>query len=412
MLDAQAGNKLSWSMSRISTGKRRLRFWLASGSLLTAGLATATFAGSLSLLFEGGISHFHSGWGQLNPVSSALAACSTLPLVVSRRYPFTVLVMTATASIVLAGLGYPADPMLGPTVALYLLAASRTDRLPWGWRTTAVVVLLLVAYVVATGLAMQAFPRVELEHAVLGWAVAWFAGERTRLRREQLAELKDRMERLQREAERDRLLAAAEERARIARDLHDSAGHAITVIAVQAGAARLRHSQDPGGAMHALQTIEDLARSTAADIDDIVRVLRDERIQDEDLRAPIGLAALDTLIASHRAAGLDVAIEVNGEARPLGRAADQSAYRILQECLTNAARHGTGSARVEMSFGEPALLLTVTNPVDGHISRSTGGHGVIGMRERARSVGGTLECGCTDAIFRVTARIPYGVAAG
>src|SRR5215831_19780859 len=188
MLVAERGNKVSRSMSPIQTGKWRLRFWLRSRALLTAGLAAAAFAGSVGLLVEDGIGHLHGGWGQLNPVSTALAACSTLPLVASRRHPFAVFVVTATASIVLAGLGYPADPMLGPIVALYLLAASRQHRTPWRWRTTAVVVVLLLTYVLATGLALKDFPRVEIEHGVLGWSIAWFAGERTRLRREQVAE--------------------------------------------------------------------------------------------------------------------------------------------------------------------------------------------------------------------------------
>src|SRR5262245_15188032 len=225
-------------MSSTAAFRRLIRRWPSSQSLLTAGVAAATFAGSLGLLLQSGLAHVLAGWGQLNPVSTALAACTALPLVVWRRYPFAVFVVTAVASTLLAGLGYPADPMLGSSVALYLLAAS-SDRLkPWTWRTTVVVLVLQMAYLTATGLALGAFPRIQLEHGVLGWAIAWFAGERTRLRREQVAELKERIQRARREEERDRLLAAAEERARIARDLHDSAGHAISVIAVHAGAAR------------------------------------------------------------------------------------------------------------------------------------------------------------------------------
>ena len=145
----------------------------------------------------------------------------------------------------LAGLGYPVDLMLGPTVALYLLAASRGPKTPWTGRITATVVGLLVAYLGATAAAYGTFPGIELLHTGLAWAAAWFAGERTRLRREHVADLRQRVLRAEREAERERLLAIAEERARIARDLHDSAGHAISVIAVRAGAARLRHHQDP-----------------------------------------------------------------------------------------------------------------------------------------------------------------------
>jgi signal transduction histidine kinase len=240
----------------------------------------------------------------------------------------------------------------------------------------------------------------ELLHTSLLWSVAWFAGERTRLRREQIAELK-------REAQRERLLATAEERARIARDLHDSAGHAINVIAVRAGAARLRHREDPERSLAALEAIEDLARRTAEDIDHFVGALRD-RNSDKRVEAPLGLASLDTLIAQHTGAGLDVARATVGTPRPLGTAADQAAYRILQEALTNASRHGEGSAQVDISFRDTALELRVTNPVASHPQPATrGGVGLVGMHERAALLGGTLDVERHDGTFGVCARLPY-----
>src|SRR5206468_446811 len=124
------------------------------------------------------------------------------------------------------------------------------------------------------GLARGGFPAPQLLHSGLAWTVAWFAGERARLRHLHMADLHERASRSEREAERERLLAVAEERARIARDLHDSAGHAISVIAVRAGAARLRHGQEPDRSLLALEAIENLARQTATDIDHIVGTLR------------------------------------------------------------------------------------------------------------------------------------------
>jgi len=260
----------------------------------------------------------------------------------------------------------------------------------------------------AAAAAQATFPASELLHTGLAWAVAWFAGERTRLRREQIAELKDRALRVEREAERERLLAAAQERARIARDLHDSAGHAISVIAVRAGAARLRHHQDPGRSLPALAAIEELARQTAEEIDQLVGTLREGGSANGDLEAPPGLASLDTLITHHQAAGLEVTLDTAGAPRPLGAAADQAAYRILQQALTNAARHGTGSARIELAFGDAAVELSVTNPVPARGSpRSGGGHGLIGMRERAALLGGDLDAERANGVFRVRARIPY-----
>ena len=326
-----------------------------------------------------------------------------------RRSPLASFSVTAAAGVLLAGLGYPVDLLLGPAAAVYLLAASRDTSTPWRWRTTATVVGFLLAFLAATAAARGSFPGLELLHTGLAWAVAWFAGERTRLRREQMAELGERALRAERDAERERLLAVAEERARIARDLHDSAGHAINVIAVRAGAARLRHHKDPDRSLLALQAIEEVARKTVEEIDQMVGTLREGGSVTGMVEAPPGLASLDTLIARHAEAGLDVTFDAEGSPRPLAGAADQAAYRILQEALTNAARHGVGSARIELAFGDAAVQLTVTNPVSaGGAPRLGGGHGLIGMQERATLLGGDLDAERSNGVFRLRARIPYG----
>ena len=386
--------------------------------LLDVAVAAAALAGSLALLRHGGIGALrpgsgtgaaYPGAGRLDLIGVALAAFSTVPLAAWRRSPLGVFAVTSAAGVLLAGLGYPIDLLLGPTAALYLLAASREPQTPWTRRITAIVLGLLAAYLVAAATAQGTFPASELLHTGLAWAVAWFAGERTRLRREQLAELKERALRAEREAERERLLAVAEERARIARDLHDSAGHAISVIAVRAGAARLRHHQDPDRSLAALEAIEGLARQTAGEIDQLVGTLRDGDSASGAVEAPPGLASLDTLIAHHRAAGLQVALDMSGAPQPLGAAADQAAYRILQEALTNAARHGTGSARIELAFGDAAVDLRVTNRVSsGATTRPGGGHGLVGMRERATLLGGDLDAARANGAFRLHAHIPYG----
>jgi signal transduction histidine kinase len=311
--------------------------------------------------------------------------------------------------VLLGGLGYPiALPLpLGPTAALYLVAASRDEKHPWTQRSTGAVVALFLAYLGAAALGDSDFPGSGALHTGLAWAVAWFAGERTRLRREHIAELRERALRADREAESERRLAVAEERARIARDLHDAAGHAINVIAVRAGTARMR--RDPQRSQATLEGIEELARNTAGEIDQIVGSLRDRGSENGAVEAPPGLASLDTLVAGHAAAGLEVSVASEGEPRRLEGAVDQAAYRILQEGLTNAARHGTGSARVELSFGEAVLELTVANPAicEGG-PRSNGGHGLIGMRERATLLGGSLDVERAAGVFRVRARLPYG----
>ena len=375
------------------------------GVLVDAVIAAAAFAGTLLVL-----AHVGSGSAtrHLDLLGGVLAAFATLPLLAWRRAPLGVFVLCTIASAALVGAGYAAGPPLGPTAALYLLAASRDTSDPWTRRTTFTVGALLAIHVSAYGLATGQFPLTVLVAAILLWGIAWFAGERTRLRRAQLEDLRQRALRNERDAERDRQLAAAEERARIARDLHDSAGHAINVIGVQAGAARLLHERDPARSRAALQTIEEVARQTVGDIDRIVHTLRSADTPHGQVETPPGLTALDTLVAHHAATGLAVAVHIDGEPRALAVAVDQAAYRILQEALTNAARHGAGDTHVDLHFARSALRLTVTNPTPDLVNISpNGGHGLIGMRERATLLGGTLTAKRENAAFRVSAELPY-----
>jgi signal transduction histidine kinase len=402
-------------VSSTATARRLLAARPSSGALLDAAIAAVVLAGTLALLSHGAIDALRTGSGvdslhrKLDLIGVVLAACSAVPLIAWRRFPLGVFAVTGTASVLLAGLRYPLDLTLGAAAALYLLAASRRRETPWTRRHTATVVAMLAAYLGATAAVQGTLPGVEFLHTGLAWAVAWFAGERTRLRRERFDDLRQRAARAERDAERERLLAAAEERARIARDLHDSAGHAISVIAVRAGAARLGHNQDPERSLLALQAIEELARQTVDEIDQIVGTLRDGDSASEDVEAPAGLASLDTLIAHHTAAGLAVTIDESGARQTLDGAADQAAYRILQEALTNASRHGAGAARVELAFGDEAVELTVANSIHTNAPmRSSGGHGLVGMRERATLLGGSLHTERAEGVFRVRARIPYG----
>jgi signal transduction histidine kinase len=391
----------------VHLGHRRFASWPGSKALLDVAIAVVALVGSLAQLSRGGLAGSPHESGELDWIGGLLAVCSTVPLVAWRRAPRAVFLLTASVSVLLAGLGYPLAIPLGPTVALYLLAQSREGEI-WTRRSSGLVVALFSAYLVAAGLDGD-FPGSELVHTGLAWAVAWFAGERTRLRRGEVAELRKRALRAERDAERERRLAASEERARIARDLHDAAGHAINVIAVRAGTARLR--QDPERSQAALEAIEELARKTVAEIDQIVGTLRERDSGNGAVEAPPGLASLDALVTRHAAAGLDVSVATEGEPRRLERAVDQAAYRILQEALTNAARHGTGAARVELAFGPAALELTVSNPAAAtSVPRSNGGHGLIGMRERATLLGGSLEVERANGSFSVRARLPYAGA--
>ena len=395
-------------MSSADTAHRLFSTRPGPGLLVDVATAVVAFAVTLAMLTRHGSLAWHHAQGGLDLTGAALAASSTLPIIGWRRAPRLVFTATAIACILLVGLGYSLPLPLGAATALFLLAASRDEADRWTRSDTVLALMLLAGHVGAATLAAGEFPGSEVVHAALAWAVAWFAGERTRLLHEHFVELRERALRTDRDAERERRLALAEERARIARDLHDSAGHAINVIAVRAGAARMRHDEDPERSRDTLAAIEEIARETVEEIDQIVGALRDPGAENGDLTTPATLASLRTLVEHRAETGLDVTVETSGSPRALAPAVDVAAYRILQEGLTNAARHGADSAAIEVAFGEAALELTIVNPVAALTPPSAnGGHGVIGMRERAKSLGGTLDIGRVEKTFRVQARLPY-----
>ena len=338
-----------------------------------------------------------------------LAGLASLPLVAWRRAPLAVFVVTAVASATLNALDYPPGPPFGPTIAVYLLALHPERARAPRWTIAAIVAGLLVVHAGAVGVA-EAFPTVPLLFGALVWGGAWVLGDRVRERRRRVAELEERARRAEYDAERERRLAAAEERTRIARDLHDSVGHAINVILVQAGAARLLGVKDPERSRAALTTIEDVARETLGEIDHLVGMLRDEDGAGDaggSVEPPLGLAAVGALVERQRLAGLDVTVHERGSPRSLSPALDQASYRILQEALTNAARHGGGSADVVIDFGSDSLEIAVSNPtVPGSVTQGPG-HGIVGMRERAALLGGTLDVEAHGGRFRIETRLPY-----
>jgi len=161
------------------------------------------------------------------------------------------------------------------------------------------------------------------------------------------------------------------------------------------------------GTRAALETIENVARETVGEIDQLVRALRDDdAAASGEVEPPPGLAALDLLVERHRASGHAVAVRIDGSRPPLTPGVDRAAYRILQEALTNAARHGSGNAEVVVTFGADALELLVTNPTAVGGS-SLEGHGIVGMRERTAMLGGRLAAEAGDGRFSVRVRLPY-----
>jgi signal transduction histidine kinase len=368
-------------------------------------IALLAFATSVGVMYLHGFGTPEADVRDGDAVGVALLAVMNLPLVARREHPLLVFAVSAAAMVAIHGLRFPGELGLWPAIAVYSLAAHARDE-----RAARVGGLIAGAsFAVLGGIAVVVDPDPGILAGAVAWAGAWVAGDVTRQRRERVAALRDRAERAERESERERRLAAAEERTRIARELHDSAGHAMNVILVQAGAARLLRDRDPEGSKRALKTVEDVARATIGEIDRLVRALREDGATRGELTPLPGTIDIDDLAERHRASGLAVTVRREGRERALGTAVDRAAYRIVQEALTNAARHGEGGADIILRFGAETLEIAITNPVAGDGSPAAGGgHGLVGMRERAALLGGRLEARGEDGVFRVRAVLPYG----
>ena len=355
------------------------------------------------LLFTGGVGEPDPGTREGDALGVVLVALATAPLAFRRLRPVATFLAAAAAAGLLNLLEYPGEVMIAPAVGVFTLAESAEAAGP---RSRA-------ALVSAT-----AFAGIAVSSALVGensagfislgaiWGAAWIAGAQSRLRHERMAELEERALRAEREAEQERRLAAAEERGRIARELHDSAGHAINAILLQLEAARVLRDRDPGRAEAALDTVERVARETIAEIDRLVGALRDD--EPAEVSPPPGVDDIEALVERHRADGLAVSLKVRGEPRPCAPGVDRAAFRIAQEALTNASRYGEGPVELVLDFEGDTLELAAENPVrrDG-TSRRGGGRGIVGMRERVAHLGGTLEAAAEGGVFRVHASLPY-----
>ncbi|MBS1880241.1 MAG: histidine kinase [Actinobacteria bacterium] len=344
------------------------------------------------------------GFGEYHETATApdalgflLVLATALPLLVRRRHPWPVFAATLAGSVALLGFGYGVHAPVAVVFSLFTLARdpNRAER-SW-WTVLAAALGAFAAIVVAESLALSANPGNYVFLALI-LAAALFVGDKARTRRQRRTEARDRRR-------REQQLAIADERTRLARELHDSAGHAINTILVQAGAARVLRDSDPERSRAAVDAIESLARETIDDIDRIVGALREDG---PAARSPTpGVERIGDLVATQRLAGVEVTLRESGEGEPpaaIGRAA----YRIAQEALTNAARHGAGPVEIVLERGPEAVLLTVVNPVGANGgTRPGGGLGIVGMRERATLAGGSLEAAREGDRFRLRAVLPY-----
>nr|NLD40900.1 sensor histidine kinase [Actinomycetales bacterium] len=231
--------------------------------------------------------------------------------------------------------------------------------------------------------------------AVLGVA-AWTLGVSTRTRMERLATLESQAARLQSERNQEALLAASNERTRIAREMHDIIAHSLSVMIAQADGGRYAAIADPGAGQRALSTISEVGRASLADMRRLLGVLRETTDESSPITPQPADADLDELVRGVREAGLRVSLVRMGEARTLPPGAGLTVYRLVQEALTNSMKHAGPNARVTVlvQWLHSALALEISDDGRGAAAASDGkGHGLVGMRERAAIFGGSVSAG-------------------
>jgi signal transduction histidine kinase len=247
---------------------------------------------------------------------------------------------------------------------------------------------------------------------VFFFVLPWTAGRALRSRLLLTRELAEKAARLEADREERAARAVADERARIARELHDVVAHSLTVMVIQAGAARRLVDRDPDRVVEAAATIRQMGREALDEMRRLVGVLGDEGGGQPALAPQPTMADLESLVERARGAGLEVELSVHGERAELPPGVDLSAYRVVQEALTNTVKHsGARRASVSVTYGEDELELCVADDgagsPDGPAPVPSGGHGLVGMRERVTLYGGELHAGARDGGgFEVRARFP------
>jgi signal transduction histidine kinase len=383
---------------------RRLRVspWVFDSglALVAAGISTAL------LVFNPTVRGLPGGTFALGYV---LVLLHTLPLAGRRRFPGAVLALSVASGLAVAALGLPPE-ILGVAilVAVYTVAAY-ADR--WVPLVGLAVAEVGSAAVQLTSGRFQA-PTVVSNALVIG--AAWLVGHFVGVRRAYIRQLEERTAELERAREELARRAVVEERLRLARELHDVVAHAMSVIAVQSGVGAHVAESRPEEVGKALAAIEATSRAALTELRRLLGVLRQEDEPQGDLAPVPGLADLDGLLAEVAKAGLAVRLQVEGRPAHLPAGVDLSAYRIVQEALTNVVKHaGPARAQVAIRYRDHEVRVEVTDDGRGAAAptgdgRARVGHGLIGMRERVSVFGGDLEVGPRPGGgFRVAARLPF-----
>ncbi|MES4889870.1 histidine kinase [Streptomyces sp. NPDC096012] len=378
---------------------------LALDAAIAAGVLVCMVVGSFVVPKDGhGVS-----WGvrSPDPVSLLLMTLAAVALVFRRRVPKTVLAVTGALSVIESVTRDPRAPVaMSAVIALYTVA-SATDR-----TTTWRVGLLTMTVLTAAAMLGGPLPWYAQENlGVLAWTgIGATAGDAVRSRRAVVQAIRERAERAERTREEEARRRVAEERLRIARDLHDVVAHHIALVNVQAGVAAHVMDKRPDQAKEALGHVREASRSALNELRATVGLLRQSGDPEAPTEPAPGLSRLEELAGTFRSAGLPVRVARGDQGTSLPAAVDLAAYRIVQEALTNVQKHaGETEAEVSVVRVGPNLEVTVLDDGAGETAApgTGGGHGLLGMRERVTAIGGTLTTGPRyGGGFRVHAILP------
>ncbi|MCW2912098.1 MAG: Signal transduction histidine kinase [Actinomycetia bacterium] len=388
-------------MNRLTEARRAA---LSHPLLLDGLIAAATYV--LALVVP--VIHPKAESGPLTLTTVLLGAVVCGALVFRRRWSRTVLVVATAGMTVYLALGGLRSPlMLATMIATYTVALGSSRRTTL-WMTTVVAVILAGAGILFGD---TSWISSEIVGLVAQTALAAAVGEAVRSRRAYVTAIEERALRAERTREEEAGRRVMEERLRIARELHDVLAHHIALINVQAGVAAHVMETEPVQAREALTHIRVAGRAALDELRTTVGLLRQPNSPEGLATDPApGFDRLPKLIASFEASGLLVEQHVEGKARELPATVDLTAYRVVQEALTNVSKHSGGaSAVLHIGYGPGELRLEVTDDGIGCDGAADGtGHGLLGMRERALSVGGTFSAGPgPDGGFQVRTVLPF-----
>ena len=400
--------------------RRSLPAWCRAHPLATdAAFAAAILVTSLLAIVTMWHDPVPDGYRRPDLLAVALHVVGILPIALRRRAPVGALVVMTAALLASQGLAYEDHGAgIGVLVGAYSVAAHAQPRVSWRW---AVGFGALLSAWIVVGIALEAanaaFTDILATNIVYG--TAWVLGDNMRRRRERVADLEERARRLEHERELETREVRSRERAAIARELHDVVAHSMTVMVVQASGARRTLARDPEAAAEALRVIEETGRSSLGEMRRILGVLRDDATPELAPQPSVSRIAELTVLDADREATLHHV----GEPRDLTPSVDVSAYRIVQEALTNVRKHAGPYAKATVSIDYGAEALTVRVDDDGrgavtlassHVPRAEAGgdlgsgNGLVGMRERVAVCGGTLRAGPrTGGGWSVVATLPY-----